>query len=174
VPQIVDFCLQNLVKQRKARVSKVAPEAMAILVRYRWPGNVRELENVIYHSAVIAQGDAILIKNLPNEILEAVGEGTGLTIEGSPEPGTGANTLTELAGAKELTLDRAYDFLFGELSRSGQPMLPQVEQALRTRALQVCAGDVIQTSRMLGQPVVSAPVAASKPRKLLALNKKKS
>jgi DNA-binding NtrC family response regulator len=174
VPQIVDFCLQNLVKQRKARVSKVAPEAMAILVRYRWPGNVRELENVIYRSAVIAQGDAILIKNLPNEILEAVGEGTGLTIESSPEPGTGANTLTELAGAKELTLDRAYDFLFGELSRTGQPMLPQVEQALRTRALQVCAGDVIQTSRMLGQPVVSAPVAASKPRKLLAPTKKKS
>ncbi|HWA87213.1 MAG TPA: sigma-54 dependent transcriptional regulator, partial [Opitutus sp.] len=29
IPQIVDFCLQNLVKQKKARVSKVSPEAMA-------------------------------------------------------------------------------------------------------------------------------------------------
>jgi two-component system nitrogen regulation response regulator GlnG len=28
IPQIVDFCLQNLVKQRKARVAKVSPEAM--------------------------------------------------------------------------------------------------------------------------------------------------
>src|SRR5690606_28073337 len=31
IPQIVDFCLQNLVKQRKTRVRKVAPEALAIL-----------------------------------------------------------------------------------------------------------------------------------------------
>ena len=68
IPQIVDFCLQNLVKQRKARASKVSPEALAVLVRHRWPGNVRELENVIYRSAVIAQGDAILVKDLPPEI----------------------------------------------------------------------------------------------------------
>jgi len=73
IPQIVDFCLQNLVKQRKARVSKVSPETMSILVRHRWQGNVRELENVIYRSAVIAQGDTILPKDLPQEIRDAVG-----------------------------------------------------------------------------------------------------
>jgi len=73
VPQIVDFILQNLVKQKKARVSKVAPEAMQVLTQYKWPGNVRELENVIYRSAVIAQGDTILMKDLPTEIREAVG-----------------------------------------------------------------------------------------------------
>jgi DNA-binding NtrC family response regulator len=73
IPQIVDFCLQNLVKQKKARVAKVAPEAMAVLVRYDWPGNVRELENLVYRSAVIAQGDAILVKDLPAEVLASVG-----------------------------------------------------------------------------------------------------
>jgi two-component system nitrogen regulation response regulator GlnG len=73
IPQIVDFCLQNLVKQKKARVSKVSPETLSILVRHRWPGNVRELENVIYRSAVIAQGDTILPKDLPQEIRDAVG-----------------------------------------------------------------------------------------------------
>jgi len=70
IPQIVDFCLQNLVKQRKARASKVSPEALAVLVRHRWPGNVRELENVIYRSAVIAQGDVILARDLPAEMVE--------------------------------------------------------------------------------------------------------
>ena len=74
IPQIVDFCLQNLLKQRKARSSKVAPEAMSVLVRHRWPGNVRELENVIYRSAVIAQGETILLKDLPAEIREAVAQ----------------------------------------------------------------------------------------------------
>jgi DNA-binding NtrC family response regulator len=44
IPQIVDFCVQILGKQRKTRVAKVSPEALAVLVRHRWPGNVRELE----------------------------------------------------------------------------------------------------------------------------------
>jgi two-component system nitrogen regulation response regulator GlnG len=73
IPQIVDFCVQNLFKQKKARINKVSPEALGVLVRYRWPGNVRELENVIYRSAVIAQGDTILLKDLPQEIRDAVG-----------------------------------------------------------------------------------------------------
>ncbi len=73
IPQIVDFCLQNLVKQKKARVAKVSPEAMAMLCRYDWPGNVRELENLVYRAAVIAQGDAILVKDLPPEVLASAG-----------------------------------------------------------------------------------------------------
>ncbi|MDR1009906.1 MAG: sigma-54 dependent transcriptional regulator, partial [Opitutaceae bacterium] len=71
IPQLVDFCVQNLARQKKTRVRKVSPEAMAVLTRYRWPGNVRELENMIYRSAVIAQGDTILLKDLPREIRDA-------------------------------------------------------------------------------------------------------
>ena len=68
VPQIVDFFLQNLAKSKKTKARKVSPEALAILCRHDWPGNVRELENMIYRSAVIAQGDAILPKDLPDEV----------------------------------------------------------------------------------------------------------
>ena len=68
IPQIVDFFLQGLVKEKKAKVRKVTPEALALLSRYRWPGNVRELENVVYRSAVAATGDAILPRDLPDEI----------------------------------------------------------------------------------------------------------
>jgi two-component system nitrogen regulation response regulator GlnG len=79
IPQIVDFCLQNLFKNKKARVNKVSPEAMSVLVRHNWPGNVRELENVVYRSAVIAQGDAILVKDLPTELREAVAANSPLS-----------------------------------------------------------------------------------------------
>ena len=68
VPQIVDFFLQNLAKAKKTKARKVSPEALAILCRHNWPGNVRELENMVYRSAVIAQGDAILPKDLPEEV----------------------------------------------------------------------------------------------------------
>ena len=90
IPQIVDFCLQNLVKQKKARVSKVAPEAMALLCRYDWPGNVRELENLVYRSAVIAQGDAILVKDLPPEVQHAGGLFTAANAAPSAPAGAGA------------------------------------------------------------------------------------
>ncbi len=68
VPQIVDFFLQNLAKTKKTKARKVSPEALAILCRHDWPGNVRELENMIYRSAVIAQGEAILPTDLPEEL----------------------------------------------------------------------------------------------------------
>ncbi len=68
IPQLVDYYLQKLVQQRKARAGRVSPEAMEALKRHAWPGNVRELENVVYRSAVIAQGDAILMRDLPPEL----------------------------------------------------------------------------------------------------------
>jgi two-component system nitrogen regulation response regulator GlnG len=71
VPQIVDFFLQNLAKAKKTKARKVSPEALAILCRHSWPGNVRELENMVYRSAVIAQGDAILPKDLPDEVRQS-------------------------------------------------------------------------------------------------------
>jgi two-component system nitrogen regulation response regulator GlnG len=68
IPSIVEAYLQKLVRLRKAKASRVSPDAMAVLGGYAWPGNVRELENVVYRSAVIAQGDVILARDLPREM----------------------------------------------------------------------------------------------------------
>jgi DNA-binding NtrC family response regulator len=73
VPQIVDYFIQSLARSKKTKARKVSPEALAILCRHRWPGNVRELENLVYRSAVIAQSDTILPKDLPDEIRLATG-----------------------------------------------------------------------------------------------------
>ncbi len=171
VPQIVDFCLQNLVKQRKSRVSKVSPEAMAVLTRHKWPGNVRELENVIYRSAVIAQGDAILVKDLPSEIRGAAGidpaipasvapTGSEAPLEtlkvGAPEipspdkvvAATVATTISTAEG--HMTLERALDFVFGELAKEEAEMLPHLEREMINRAIKASDGDVSAAARQLG------------------------
>ncbi len=148
VPQIVDFCLQNLVKQKKARVTKVSPEAMTVLTRHTWPGNVRELENVIYRSAVIAQGDAILVKDLPAEIRGGAGETSAtLPISGSSES---VGAPAEAPPRAALTLEAAFDFLFAELATSGEPMLPRVEQAFVSRALAAEKSDDAKVAKQLG------------------------
>ncbi|MEO5957887.1 MAG: sigma-54 dependent transcriptional regulator [Opitutaceae bacterium] len=152
IPQIVDFCLQNLVKQKKARVSKVSPEAMAVLARHTWPGNVRELENVIYRSAVIAQGDAILVKDLPLEIRSAVGEGNVAPFVAEPsiaaEPVTGETE--ETPPAPKFDLEAALDVVFEQLKVAEGPMLPRLERELIARALKEDAGDEAKAAKRLG------------------------
>jgi len=112
VPQIVDFFLQSFAKAKKTKARKVSPEALAILCRHNWPGNVRELENMIYRSAVIAQGDTILPKDLPDELRQSV------------------ETPDEPAG-----LDALFDQLYEQLKTSNPDnMIEVVTEALNTRA----------------------------------------
>ena len=112
VPQIVDFFLQNLAKAKKTKARKVSPEALAILCRHNWPGNVRELENMVYRSAVIAQGDAILPKDLPEEVR--------------------ASTAAE---ARPAGLEALFDQLYAQL-RAAHPedMLAVVREAIAARS----------------------------------------
>ncbi len=42
--------------------------ARALLSRYSWPGNVRELENVLGHACMMAEDDAIDVRDLPEAI----------------------------------------------------------------------------------------------------------
>jgi two-component system nitrogen regulation response regulator GlnG len=129
IPQIVDFCVQNLVKQKKARTSRVSPEAMAVLTRHTWPGNVRELENVVYRSAVVAQGDAILVKDLPPEIRGSAGESS-----------------TPFA----LTSDVALDFLAEQIKGSEEPLFESYERGIAQRVLKALDGDEAAAAKRLG------------------------
>ena len=46
----------------------LAPEAMAILMRYDWPGNIRELRNLVESMVVLAPGSVIRAEDIPEEI----------------------------------------------------------------------------------------------------------
>lgn len=50
------------------------PETLDVLRRYPWPGNVRELQNVMEHSATLATGPEIAVKDLPEDLREHAGE----------------------------------------------------------------------------------------------------
>jgi two-component system nitrogen regulation response regulator GlnG len=160
-----------LFKQRKARASKVSPEAMAILVRYRWPGNVRELENVIYRSAVIAQGEAILVKNLPSEILETAGEGDAPVGELPATTPVSGGAASPESAPPALTLVRALDFVYAELAQRGGPLMPPLTAAMLERALKASAGDQAKANAQLGL-IESKP--EDLPKKKSALIKRKT
>ncbi|MDB6167362.1 MAG: two component, sigma54 specific, transcriptional regulator, Fis family [Verrucomicrobia bacterium] len=53
-----------------------APEVVTAFANYRWPGNLRELRNVIERATILANGDTILLRDLPEEF----GAGPGANI----------------------------------------------------------------------------------------------
>jgi len=174
IPQIVDFCLQNLVKQKKARVGRVSPETLVILGHHRWPGNVRELENVIYRSAVIAQGDTILPKDLPQEICDEVGAHLPATAavadapmsmpattapfdamrtavsEGSALARARVAAVVQASVTPPLTVEHALDFLHDELSKGEEPILERLEREMIKRVVTAVDGNILKASEKLG------------------------
>ena len=49
----------------------MSSDALAALRDYSWPGNVRELKHVIERALAAADGRAITLRDLPQEILDA-------------------------------------------------------------------------------------------------------
>ena len=170
IPAIIDFCLQTLGKQRKTHVTRVSVEALAVLTLYPWPGNVRELENVIYRSAVIAQGDAILVKDLPAEIRSATStEATvGDIADSSDSPFEGIRTANAesvalatarvvaesvASGEPALTVERALDFLHAELRQGEGPLLEKISKEMIHRSVSAANGDLKVAAAELGLTV---------------------
>jgi DNA-binding NtrC family response regulator len=67
---VKEFCI------REKKTLTVSDEALEIFQNYNWPGNTRQLKNVIERAVVLAKGDLITLKELPEEF----------TLKGKTEP----------------------------------------------------------------------------------------
>jgi len=159
VPQLIDFVLKRLARDSKVGIKTISPEALALLNQYRWPGNVRELENIIYRSAVLAQGEMILIKDLPQEVVRVIGA-TPLAAA-KPEPDSEPVTAiaaevpaeSHPAAAPLLGLPTAdpYDAVYQALRATHDTnILEHGERALIARALAEAEGKQVKAAEILG------------------------
>jgi transcriptional regulator with GAF, ATPase, and Fis domain len=55
VLHLARFFLES-VGREMGRQAEIAPEALALLERWRWPGNVRELENEVRRAVALTRG----------------------------------------------------------------------------------------------------------------------
>jgi two-component system nitrogen regulation response regulator GlnG len=168
IPQLIEFTLRRLARENKTQAHKISPEAIAMLSRYSWPGNVRELENVIYRSAVMAQGETILIKDLPAEIVAAVApdgledtatvaetdESTADTtgMDSSESLGVAVtDTPVEAATPGVADFDRGMDEAFVACYPANEKLLLEIfEKAVIKRMLQVTEGNQVEAAKVLG------------------------
>lgn len=156
LPLLVDFVLKRLGEDGKAHINSISSEALATLTKYDWPGNVRELENIIYRSAVIAQSDTILMKDLPKEILSAIGGNlpvsqsslTEVEEKDAPHSSEEPDVENVLFGApEEDVFDGAYRRLRADKVNN---ILEHAERELIQRALQESGGKQVKASEILG------------------------
>ena len=117
---------------------------------------MRELENLIYRSAVIAQGDTILIKDLPQEVV-AASSAEVLPSHSTPPFSPAASDLSEEADAqmegqllgqpKGDPFDAAYKKLREEQSTN---ILERAERELIARSLSESDGKQVKAAEILG------------------------
>jgi DNA-binding NtrC family response regulator len=65
IPSLAQHFLQHYSHLYQKSITRVTPNAMALLLAYDWPGNVRELENVIQGAIILSDEDAIQPVHLP-------------------------------------------------------------------------------------------------------------
>ena len=71
IPLLVNHFIKLFRKKSRKNITKVSPEALAVLRQHPLPGNVRELENTIEHAFVMCHGTVIDIKHLPPHIVSS-------------------------------------------------------------------------------------------------------
>jgi two-component system nitrogen regulation response regulator GlnG len=136
---LVNYFLQAFAKERQRAPNSIAPNVVRALEKYHWPGNVRELENVIHRALVVAKGDAILLSDLPPEI---IGQGAATFV-----------ATTGMAAGEGTTQDvtRLAQHLFAWARRDPKlKVIPTVERELVIQALKESSGNQVHAAKLLG------------------------
>ncbi|MFH1278556.1 MAG: sigma 54-interacting transcriptional regulator [Candidatus Eisenbacteria bacterium] len=69
IPALASVFLRELSARMRKKLEKISHDALRAMMDYGWPGNVRELRNALEHGAVKTRGPAILLEDLPGEIV---------------------------------------------------------------------------------------------------------
>src|SRR5918996_45751 len=68
IPVLADTFARQAAERYGLPPRALAPSALRRLVEYHWPGNVRELRNAVERSLILAEGDEVTAKDLPEDI----------------------------------------------------------------------------------------------------------
>ena len=62
------FFIEQFAEQYGKPINGITPRAQIVLARYGWPGNVRELRSVLGSACMMAEGELIDVRDLPERI----------------------------------------------------------------------------------------------------------
>jgi DNA-binding NtrC family response regulator len=71
IPILVDHFLRDIATSKGTPPRRISPEVMRRFQSYRWQGNVRELRNVLEQMMVLAEGEVLTERDLPDQVAES-------------------------------------------------------------------------------------------------------
>jgi transcriptional regulator with PAS, ATPase and Fis domain len=79
IPELIEHFIKRHNPELKRNFQGIDEAAVRVLMALPWRGNVRELDNVIEHTMILAEGDRIMLKNLPSAIIASSQNNPGFT-----------------------------------------------------------------------------------------------
>ena len=79
IPELIEHFIKRHNPELKRNFQGIDEAAVRVLMALQWKGNVRELDNVIEHTMILAEGDRIMLKNLPSAIIASSQTHPGFT-----------------------------------------------------------------------------------------------
>jgi two-component system response regulator AtoC len=68
LPLLERFFVEQFAEQYGRSFKGITPRAQIVLARYGWPGNIRELRSMLGSACMMAEGDVIDVRDLPERI----------------------------------------------------------------------------------------------------------
>src|SRR5579863_7113394 len=133
---LVNYFLKKFARDQETVPKSISSGVIKALEQYHWPGNVRELENIVRRALVVAKGDAILLSDLPPEI---IGTAPSATITA---PASTAATTTGDAGGNDVTSLARRLFQWARKDPKLK-LIPAVERELVLQALKETSGNQV-------------------------------
>ncbi len=74
IPLLCDLFLKEFCASNNKEITSFTPDTISTLSAYNWPGNVRELRNTIEKMVVMARGNKLSIRDVPQNIRQETEE----------------------------------------------------------------------------------------------------
>ena len=146
---LCEHFLRRFCERRQRQVLTLSANARKVLSAYPWPGNVRELENFMERLSILCDNQVVLVEDLPDKILNAVGDLENLPEERSAAENESDREETPRAaqsGAFRLPdLEDMFDSKLGL-----KEFLDSMEDRLLMQALERADGVKNQAAEILG------------------------
>jgi len=143
LPLLVETFLRNASERYELPPRPLAQAALRRLVEYDWPGNVRELKNTIDRAVIMAEGDEVSARDLPEEIIAGLaggrqGEGADAETGGLKVPFT-ADFREDRREFERRYITRCLEHTQGNVTRAAE-ILGMHRQSLQHKLRQLGLG----------------------------------
>jgi len=143
IPLLAETFMRLATERYELPQRSLSQGALRRLMEYNWPGNVRELKNTIDRSVIMADGDEVAPKDLPDEITpgisrEGIVESTDAETDGLRVPFT-ADFREDRREFERRYITRCLEYTQGNVTRAAE-ILDMHRQSLQHKLRQLGLG----------------------------------